>query len=238
MARYPVEVTMVSMTLVLAAIAFVGTHFLLSHPLRRPIVGAVGEQGFLLVYTVVAAATLGVTIWAYASSPAQAPLWPVGEPQWGSATLLMLIAAILFVGSLVRNPAMPGAAASAGQAQARGVFAVTRHPMMWAFAIWGVSHILVYPMPNNVVLCTAIIVLALVGAALQDRKKAALDPVGWPAWQARTSYLPFAAIASGRARFGGGVAHALGGGVVIWLVATWAHYPIAGWRVGIWHWLN
>ena len=31
---------------VAAAVAFVGSHFLLSHPLRRPIVGAIGEKGF------------------------------------------------------------------------------------------------------------------------------------------------------------------------------------------------
>ena len=32
---------------VAAALAFVGTHFILSHPLRRPLVRAVGEKGFL-----------------------------------------------------------------------------------------------------------------------------------------------------------------------------------------------
>jgi hypothetical protein len=40
------------------AIAFVGTHLLLSHPLRQPIVGAVGNGGFLGIYSAIAAATL------------------------------------------------------------------------------------------------------------------------------------------------------------------------------------
>ena len=39
-----------------AAIAFVGTHLLLSHPLRQPIVGAVGNAAFLGIYSAVAAA--------------------------------------------------------------------------------------------------------------------------------------------------------------------------------------
>lgn len=35
------------------------------------------------------------------------------------------------------------------------------------------------------------LVLALVGAALQDAKKAGLQPDSWPAWAAKTSYVPF-----------------------------------------------
>lgn len=224
-------------TLLLAASgAFVGTHFILSHPLRRPLVSALGEKGFLALYSLVAFATLGAMAWAYPKAPTTAPLWNVGDGLWALATFLMLAASILLLGSLVRNPAMPGAA-NAASAQASGVFAVTRHPMLWAFAIWGVVHILVYPVTKNIIVAVAIIVLSLVGAALQDRKKARRDPQGWTAWQGRTSYWPFAAIMQGRARLGGFGAHALGGGLVVWLVATWAHIPLAGWAAGIWRWL-
>ena len=223
-------------TVALAAAAFVGTHFLLSHPLRRPLVGVLGEKGFMALYAVVAIVTLGAVSWAYRNAPATLALWQVGDGLWGVATIAMLAASIMLIGSLVRNPALPGAR-NAGAASAHGVYAITRHPMMWAFAIWGVCHILVYPVPKNIVVAAAIIVLALVGAALQDRKKTALDPLGWPAWQARTSYWPFAAIAQGRAQFGQLGAHALGGGVVVWLLATWAHIPLAGWPAGIWRWL-
>jgi uncharacterized membrane protein len=132
---------------------------------------------------------------------------------------------------------MPGAA-NAATAQARGVYGITRHPMLWAFAIWGAVHIAVYPVAKSIIVALAIIVLSLVGAALQDRKKAALDPQGWTAWERRTSYWPFAAIIQGRARIGGFGAHALGGGLVLWLLATWAHIPLAGWRAGIWRWLG
>ncbi|WP_332876388.1 NnrU family protein [Massilia sp. S19_KUP03_FR1] len=227
-----------TLTVAAAAGAFVGTHFLLSHPLRKPLVGVLGETGFLGLYSLVAAVTLWSISWSYTRAPASTALWPVGDVIWGIATVAMLVASILLIGSLVRNPALPGAAASAATAQAQGVFAITRHPMMWAFAIWGVCHILVYPVPKNIVVAVAIIVLALVGAAMQDRKKEGLDPQGWPAWEARTSYWPFAAIAQGRAKVGKFGAHALGGGVVVWLLATWAHLPLAGWPAGIWRWLH
>ena len=166
------------------------------------------------------------------------PFWDVGDGLWALASVLMLIASVLLLGSLVRNPALAGAAASAATAEARGVYAVTRHQIMWAFAIWGVSHILIYPVTKNIILSVAIIVLALVGAALQDRKKAALDPGGWPPWELRTSYLPFAAIIAGRTKFGGFGMHALGGGSMTWLAATWAHIPLAGWPAGIWRWIG
>lgn len=224
--------------LVLASVAFVGTHFLLSHPLRRSLVGALGEAAFSGLYSAVAALTLGLTVWAYLQAPVTVSWWAVGDGLWAVATVMMLLASILLIGSLIRNPALPGAAAKAATAQARGVFAVTRHPMMWSFAMWGASHILVYPVAKNIVLSGAVILLALVGSALQDRKKAGLDREGWAAWRTRTSYLPFAAIMQGRAKLGGFGVHALAGGLVVWLAASWAHIPLAGWPAGIWRWLS
>ncbi|KQT32078.1 MFS transporter [Sphingomonas sp. Leaf412] len=223
----------------LAAVAFVGTHFLLSHPLRAPMVARLGERGFLGVYSLVAFATLGWLAVVYRAAPAGTPLWPVGDGLWAVATIAMLVASMLFLGSLVRNPALPDpGAATRPVPEAHGVFAVTRHPMMWAFALWGLSHILVYPDPSNVVLCLAVIVLALVGAHMQDRKKAALQPDFWPEWERRTSYLPSAAIVRGRARIGKLGMHTIAGGVLVWLVATWAHVPLAGWAAGIWRWID
>ncbi|HEX7932348.1 MAG TPA: NnrU family protein [Paraburkholderia sp.] len=221
-----------------AAVAFVGTHFVLSHPLRGPLVRAIGERGFQGVYSLVAFVTLGWLIVAYRRAPLTASLWPVGDALWALATVVMLIASILLLGSLIRNPALPtGGRPGAFPDAARGVFAVTRHPMMWAFALWGVCHAAVFPVGKNIIVAVAIIVLALVGAALQDRKKERLQPDLWPAWEAKTSYWPFAAIVAGRARFGGFGLHALLGGLVVWLVATWAHIPLAGWAAGIWRWV-
>jgi uncharacterized membrane protein len=223
---------------IVAAAAFVGSHFILSHPLRKPIVDAVGATVFLGIYSVVAAATLGWLVVAYRAASAGAPLWPVGDGVWAAATVVMLLASILLMGSLVRNPALPNPGSPAPiPAEARGVYAITRHPMMWSFALWGLCHIAVYPLAANIVVAAAMIVLALAGAALQDRKKAVLQPDTWPAWQGKTSYWPFAAILSGKARLGGFGMHAWAGGLVVWLAATWAHIPLTGWPAGIWRWL-
>jgi len=225
----------------LATTGFVGTHFLLSHPLRRPLVGRLGERGFLGLYSAVAFLTLGWLVRAYRAAPDQAPLWVADDGLWALATAIMLLASVLLMGSLVGNPALPEA--KAAPPEARGVFAVTRHPMMWSFALWSLAHALVWSTPANLVLVAGIAFLSLVGAHMQDRKKRALQPETWPAWEGRTSYWPFAAVAAGRARLAGFGGHALsgwalGGGLVVWLAATWAHIPLAGWPAGIWRWIG
>lgn len=223
---------------VVAAIAFVGSHFLLSHPLRGTLVAATGERVFLGVYSLVALVTFGWLIVAYRRAPLTESLWAVGDGLWALVTVVMLLASILLMGSLIRNPALPtGGRPAAVPGEPRGVFAITRHPMMWAFALWGLCHIVVFPVAKNITVALAVTVLALVGSALQDRKMSRLQPERWPAWQIQTSYLPFAAIASGRASLGGFGLHTLFGGIVVWLIATWAHLPLAGWAAGIWRWL-
>lgn len=219
-----------------AAVAFVGTHFLLSHPLRGPIVARIGERGFAGLYALVAAATLIWLVLAYRAAPMTAPLWAVGDGLWALVTIVMLVASVLLMGSLIGNPALPGPPGEL-PTEAKGVFAVTRHPMMWGFALWGLCHIAVFPVAANIVVAGAIVFLALIGACLQDAKKEALQPERWRAWEAKTSYWPFAAIAAGRARFGGFRPHDIAGGVVIWLAATWAHIPLAHMAAGVWRWV-
>ena len=80
-----------------AAAAFVGRHFLLSHPLRKPIVDTVGSAAFLGIYSAVAASTLGWLAFAYLAAPAGTLLWPVGDGLWAAATVVMLLASILLM---------------------------------------------------------------------------------------------------------------------------------------------
>lgn len=63
--------------LVAAAIAFVGTHFALSHPLRAPLVGLVGDKGFQAIYSLVAFATFGWLVMAFRAAGGGVMLWDV-----------------------------------------------------------------------------------------------------------------------------------------------------------------
>jgi uncharacterized membrane protein len=224
--------------LLLASMAFVGTHFLLSHPLRAPLVRATGEGAFLGIYSVVAIITLSWMVVAYGRAPATPQVWPVGDALWAVATVLMLMASVLLAGSLVGNPAFPRPGApSVAPRPPRGVFAITRHPMLWSFAIWGFAHILINPTTKTFIVTAAIIILSLVGAAFQDGKKERLQPQVWPGWERQTSFVPFAAVLAGRARLGGFGLVAILGGLAFWLAATWAHLPLSGWPAGVWRWL-
>lgn len=219
--------------LIAASTAFVGSHFALSHPLRAPLVRIAGEKAFPALYSLVAFAAFGWLIMAFRAVPPAAPLWDgLAKGPWIIATLLMLLASVLLVGSFQGNPAMPapGAAALATKGP-HGVFHTTRHPMMWSFALWSAAHVLVSPTPRVIVLSLAMAMLALVGSHMQDRKKAVMMGSVWHGWQARTSYLPRLG-ALGKA----GTVPWLGG-IALWLVATWAHGWLIEMPAGVWRWL-
>lgn len=217
--------------LALASAAFVCSHFLLSHPLRASLVARLGEKGFALLYTGIALATLFVMWWTYgaAAAAAPAPLWNTGPAGWIAATLLMWLGSILFVGSLRRNPAFPRPGRPVQAIEpARGVFAITRHPMNWGFALWAAVHMVVNPTPASLVVGGAILVLAIGGSAGQDiKKQRALGEV-WREWQARTAFVPFARGLAVPDTF------AFAGGTALWLAATFAHGALGYRPAGVW----
>ncbi|MEQ8309673.1 MAG: NnrU family protein [Sphingopyxis sp.] len=227
--------------LITTCVLFVGTHLLLSHPLRAGLAGRLGARGFQIVYSIVAIATFILVVQAWRGMPPEPPLWAVGDGLWALASLIVLVASVLFVGSLVGNPALPAPhAARDAAAMPRGVFAITRHPMMWGFALWALAHVMVVPTPGQIVLSATIAVLALVGSAGQDVKKARLMGEAWRGWAARTSFLPYARQLSGQARWADAIPrpYALLGGIGLWIAATWAHGALGYMVAGIWRWIG
>lgn len=231
-------------TLSTAAASFVASHLLLSHPFRRPLVRAVGEGSFRLIYSVIALATLLWTVSSYRAVPATPPAFVPGDTAWAIASAAMWVASVLLIGSLRRNPAMPAPGAlEASRRNPAGVYAITRHPMMWSFAIWALVHLAIWPTPENHILTTAILLLALLGSAGQDSKKARLHGAmsdGWRLWRSRTAYWPFGAQMARRLPWRAAIPSmaVLLAGTLLWLIATWAHTPL-GARVaaGIWRWV-
>ena len=213
--------------LLLSCIAFLATHFLMSHPLRGPLVRSMGEKAFRGVYSIIALITFGAMIHFYRRCGREpSDLWQSGEIAWIIGTILMWLASILFVGSFIKNPAMVGAPGPKGGPA--GVLRLTRHPMMWAFAIWAAVHLMILGQPKALVFDSAIIIMALAGAYGQDRKKARQMGEDWHDWTAQTAFVPFTR----------GLAYpgtvALVGGTLLFLIATWAH-PVPA---GIWRWLS
>ena len=95
--------------LALACLAFVGTHFLMSHPRRIFFIRRLGNNGFALVYSVVSLALFYWMIVEFGRAPKGSDYWLVGDIIWVIASVITLLAAVLFTGSFVRKPSLPGA---------------------------------------------------------------------------------------------------------------------------------
>ncbi len=212
--------------LIVAVSLFVGGHELLSHPLRAPLVKAMGGLGFTVLYSLVAFASLGwaVNLWR-GITPDR--LWTL--PPWANvlAIVAMLFAAMLFVGSVTSpNPALMGMPAGGSP---RGVQRITRHPMMWSFAIWAIVHIAMSADSRTIVLASGILVLALFGAKMQDKKKKAASP-SYGDHVSATGFVPFGAQLRGRAAWGSALPGLVAtlGGILLWALLLWAHPLVIG----------
>ena len=216
--------------LAVATTAFVGTHFVSSTPLRGALAGAIGERGYLAVYSLAAFATLGWMIWAYGRAPVQ-PLWPG----------LRLVPAVLMPFALVfaacaimsRSPTAIGQAGLLKAPDpARGIIRVTRHPLMWGIILWGAAHALARGDLASLLFFGGFVALAGLGTVLIDARKARGFGADWQRFAAVTSNLPFAAIAAGRNRFAFGEIgpKRIGVGLALYVALFLAHPYLFGAR--------
>jgi uncharacterized membrane protein len=108
---------------------------------------------------------------------------------------------VLFVASVSRrNPTMVSGETAMAQPSV-GIHRVTRHPMLWSFALWAAVHIIGNGDTAAIVFFGTFLVTALVGMPSIDAKLARRDPARWQALSTTTSIVPFVAIAQGRNRF-------------------------------------
>ena len=216
--------------LAVATTAFVGTHFVSSTPLRGALAGAIGERGYLAVYSLAAFATLGWMIWAYGRAPVQ-PLWP--GLRLVPAALMPFALILVACAYSARNPTAIGqAGALKNDEPARGIIRVTRHPLMWGIILWGAAHVLARGDLASLLFFGGFVVLAALGTVLIDARKARGFGADWQRFAAVTSNLPFAAIAAGRNRFVFGEIglKRIGVGLGLYVVLFLAHPYLFGTR--------
>lgn len=187
--------------LILAAAVFLAGHAgVSSTPLRRWVVGTVGEGPYLGLFSVGAAAALWWLAVEYADAP-QVELWSVRRELLLLPAVVMPFALLALVAGVSGpNPTSTGQRAPTDADPARGLVRVTRHPMNWSIALWAASHVAATGDAASLVFFGAIGLLALGGSYLQERRKAAEQGDAWTRFAAVTSYVPFAAIAAGRNR--------------------------------------
>lgn len=186
--------------LVLPALLWLALHLgLAGGPWRDRVAARLGEGGFRALFSLASVLALLWLVqgWRVAET---VPLW--FAPPWlrWLIVLGMLPVFLLFIASLLRpNPTAVGGA-GAMAAGARGMQRVTRHPMLWSFALWAALHMLGNGDSASLVFFGTLGMTALIGMPSIDAKLARRAPEGWARLRAETSILPFGAIAAGRNR--------------------------------------
>ncbi|WP_353227992.1 NnrU family protein [Novosphingobium sp.] len=212
-----------------AIAAFVAGHFLLSHPLRDAAVRTFGEQGFRFAYSAIAVVLLPLAFIAFRRAPHVPVLWDHGHPLIGLAfDVVTYISVVLFTGSLFGNPARYNRNRELMLEQPpRGTVLMTRHPMMFAFALWSIAEIVLVPAARQAILFGGIAIFAIAGAALQDRKLLVLFGKDWRLWMERTPFWP-----DPRRITAPGLNWLFA--LIPWLILTWLHTHLGQEPVGIW----
>jgi uncharacterized membrane protein len=218
--------------LVFAVLVWLGLHIgVAGTGARVAVVARAGEARFRAGFSIASLAALGLLIAAYRIAPT-VPLWTTpGWLRWILA-LLMLPASLLLVGAIATpNPTVVGGERAAAQ-EPRGLLRITRHPMLWSFAIWGFVHVVGTGELASLLFFGTFLVTALAGMPSIDAKLARRDPAAWQLLATATSIVPGAAILEGRNRLAlaeiGWVVPLLG--AVVWLGLLFLHPIVFGAR--------
>ncbi len=220
------------LSLLIAGLAFFGSHTLLSSTrLRGSLRDQLGEQGFLLIYSLTGLVTFAWFVVAYARAPF-IPVWT--PPRWAAYIPigLMPLAALLLVGGYsTPNPTAVGMERSArADDPAPGIMRVTRHPVMWAIGLWAIGHLAANGDLGSMWFFGVNGLLALGGTILIDRKKRLALGSHWRRLAGITSNIPFAALITGRTRLRWGDIGALRplAALLLYAVLFLAHPLFAG----------
>lgn len=206
---------------------FVASHFVLSSaPVRGGLVARLGEWPFRGLYSLLAIGLLAWAVVAYVDAPAVVAWAPHRALQHLPVTVMPLAFILVVAGYTVPNPS---AAVVIGTADGvPGIIKITRHPVMWGVALWGVLHLLANDDARTLMLAGAMAVLAVGGAWHIERRRAS-DP-DWQALRRETSFFPFAAVAAGKTRVTPGEVGwwRIGLGLLLYGGFLWAHPALVG----------
>jgi uncharacterized membrane protein len=179
--------------IVLLWLAFTATHVGLSSVRVRPrLVAALGDLAFLGIYSLVALAIFVPLIWLYFSRKhAGDLLWalPRGPLLTWTVYLGMGLAFVLLASAFLQ-PSPSGMAPAS--LTPRGVQRITRHPLVMAFVVFALVHLLPNGWAADVAFFGGFAAFALAAAVHQDHRKVLTNsPAGYAAFVKETPFVPF-----------------------------------------------
>ena len=213
---------------------FGGSHIIgSSTPVRTFAIKRIGSPGFKAIYSLVALATFVPLCYFYFTHRhAGILLYTAGYSITLLAQFLMLGAIIVLLQALVTaNPMttmgeLTGRIVSNGQ----GIQRITRHPQNFAFALFGLAHLLANAYVGDWIFFGGFVVYGIVSAIHQDRRQQATGSVQVKQFLADTSAIPFAAIIRGKQRLAPGEYHppALAAAIVLFILMRLLHPTLFG----------
>ena len=181
---------------------FGGSHVVLSmRAVRSRIVARLGEEGFVLVYSLVAIGTFAALVHYVALhrfAEPQASLLATIPPVRGALIAISVLGFSLFVAAVLVYPRLPMATFRHRVMPARGIQQLTRHPFFSGIAIWAAAHALLAPSRVTFIFFIGLLVLSIVGGLHQDRRLVAELGEPYRAYVAATSFWPFVAVITKR----------------------------------------
>lgn len=185
-----------------ALVVFVLMHAVPARPgLRGRLVDALGRRTYLVLYSVLSLALLAWLISAAIRAP-EITLWD--QARWQAILALIAIPlalVLIFAGLIKPNPLSVSLSADSHDPARPGLLAVTRHPVLWGFGLWGGAHIVTNGDLVSIILFGALSFFALLGTVTLDRRKARMmGDAEWRRLAADTGNAPFVAILKGDAR--------------------------------------
>jgi uncharacterized membrane protein len=223
--------------LVAAALVFLGIHLLISGTrIRDLIVSAIGERPYLGLFSLMSLAGIVWLVVSYNAAQAGGTdrfFYDLGPGVRHAGIPVVALAFLLGVqGLLMRSPTrvQVGGAMAAEPKPASGVLRITRHPFLWAVAIWSGFHLAANGDEASVIFFGTFFVLSLLGTIAIDTKRRRKMGASWDAFAAKTSNLPFAAVISGQTRLRPveSLGWRFGVAAVLFVVILFAHYRLFG----------
>ncbi len=186
--------------LVLAAILFLGIHFLSSSPLRQKIVARTGEGAYRGMFSLISVVAIIFLVRAYNQAPPGDVFWQSTVwTRWVALVAVFIGMVFVVCGITLANPTAAGFEKALHQAEpGRGILRITRHPFLWGTVLWATAHGLNNGDAASIIFFGTFAVLAALGTWLIDEKTRKSDAGAYALYKAVTSNIPFAAIVDGR----------------------------------------
>lgn len=183
------------MTQFLLALAFfIALHSIPAIPaIRQKLITLLTRRGYLILYSIVSIAALGWVFHA-AFKLDYVELWPPAAWQAWVPLICTPIAFFLLIAGLI-SPNPSSITLRRGEFPPGAITTITRHPVLWGFLLWALSHVVANGDLRSLLLFGAFALFSLFGMAMAEKrnhKRGAIEPT--------TSILPFATILSGRTR--------------------------------------